>query len=193
MQPEKHKTPVENADMVFKESQTALMAHSIQAVIRLFQKSSILLHVQVIPDKLNILHTGATSMLSIAPHKAKDEGEYNRVDATIHIHKDANKHLARLCITHEIHHLLMSFENYKKTSRWEPLLRTREIEDQCDQFAWDLCFKHDDFYHNPDKQNKYIFFPPKTFGDTLKTRSLANQKDWPEGINLDPDNPFWKF
>lgn len=190
--------PISAAKSVFHESLTSLMAHTIRGVTNHFEKQKIELTVLVTADtrgRINLMapEVGATSLLMTNFVKGVDETTPNRLLAKIYIHKDANKHLARICIAHEIYHLLLELDRYLSEGEWPTSVSsTKIIEDQCNQFAWQLCKYHDGFNRKDDHRKKHIFFPEGTFNQPFKMDSTKWYLDWPNDISLDPHNPFYK-
>ena len=137
--------------------------------------------------------SGATSILATWFLPKRFPADRERVRASIYIHPQANRHLARICIAHELYHLLMELDQYNKHRKhgWPtPTPVTKATEDACNQFAWELCRKHDEFNKKQENRERLIYFPPHVFDAPLKTHSTHNSYEWPEGIALDPKNPF---
>ncbi|WP_395753796.1 ImmA/IrrE family metallo-endopeptidase [Prosthecobacter sp.] len=116
-----------------------------------------------------------------------------RVVGSIFIHPDANKHLARICIAHEIFHLLCELHLWISTGRdkWQPIPMNDSLEDLCNQFAWALCEQHDKFNRSEDKRAEEIYFPPNLFKTPLDIVQTRNGI-WPDGLAIDPRHPFKK-
>lgn len=193
-------SPLDAAKLVFDESLTSLMAHTIRGVTNYFEKERIELTVLIAADmheqiKLRGPDKGATSLLMTNFVKGPD-GAPSRLLAKIYIHKNANKHLARVCIAHEIFHLLLELDAYKESGEkkeWPVAPPSgKAVEDMCNQFAWQLCKYHDDFNRRDDLRKKYIFFPEHTFDKPFNMNDTAWYLEWPADIALDPQHPFYK-
>ena len=167
------------------------MAHSIRALSNHLLRRGVELDVRIIPDLANALQ-GATSFLRTSFRPKKRDGEHDRVVAFIFIHRYATKNLARLCIAHEIYHILLEFDVYTDLGRanWPGVQITPEIEAECDRFATELCRRHDAFNKCENLRKEHLYFPDGIFGYTQNTRRINT--DWPSGLGLDPDNPFYK-
>jgi hypothetical protein len=115
------------------------------------------------------------------------------VKAGIIIHPDANRTLARVAIAHEIFHLLLELKQYLETGRqrWIPVEVTRAIEDECNQFAWELCHMHDRFNKDARSTSAMIHFPENFFNAPISTNS-DRQAQWPDGMALDPTARFFE-
>jgi Zn-dependent peptidase ImmA (M78 family) len=175
------------------------MAHTIRAVTNQFAKHLIDLDIRVIADTYSAIQLqapaqGATSLLRTRLRPRANQMERDRVTAFIYIHKDANKHLARVCIAHELYHLMLEQNAYLAGGRtaWSRINPDKPMEDQCSQFAWQLCFFHDKFNHDEALKKKHVYFPPGMFDAPLKTNNINNHLVWPAGIALDPVHPFYK-
>ncbi|MGH7979951.1 MAG: hypothetical protein ACREE6_11300 [Limisphaerales bacterium] len=121
--------------------------------------------------------------------------DMDKVYATIYIHQHANKPLARICIAHEMYHLLLELEEFLEKGRgaWPKVPGNKLIEDQCNQFAWELCRKHDQFNRDDGLRQRHMIFPDGTFDAPLKTNDHTDWvSNWPKGIALDPFHPFDK-
>lgn len=191
--------PAQRAKNLFLQSFASLMAHSVRAVTNEFARNGVELDVRISPDLANAIHLqapnrGATSILRTRFRRRTSPTERDRVTAFIFIHKNANKHLARICIAHEIYHLLLELDAFiaKDGTAWPQIESTKLIEDQCDQFAWQLCKYHDRFNHDESLRGEHIYFPAHMFDNPLKTRTTANHLEWPEGIALDLARPFYR-
>jgi hypothetical protein len=187
--------PITCAEEIYSESLSALMAHSIRGVQNYFRKERLNLELRVVADVYDIMafkspDQGATSLLQVR-HFEGSTSVMPRVEAMIFIHRHANKHLARICIAHEIYHLILELAAFVQSGRkeWNAIPSTKKIEDECNQFAWELCKRHDDFNRNGAKHSAQVFFPDKTFSSTLTT-NLKFQELWPNGVGLDPQNTF---
>lgn len=214
------KTPVDAAALVYGEALTSLMAHTIRGIKKLFARELLDLDVKLIPDlgdRIGLLkgHDAPPSILQTRHFDGPWMQSRGRVTANIYIHRHANKHLARLCIAHEVYHLILELRAYAASSEkhnervWptaerilnpedkamtddERSLAIKSFEDDCDVFAWELCRRHDKFNRDDNARDKHVYFPKRTFVETLKTSRLRLQQDWPDGIALDPTRPFWK-
>ena len=161
------------------------MAHTIRSLENHLRLGGLELNLRIIADTYGTITNGATSVL-----KTKLVGD-KRVVADIFLHNDANKHLARICIAHEIYHLLMEFELWRKNNRlvWEAVTPSKTIEDECNQFAWQLCFHHDKFNREEGLRSSLIYFPEGMF-DAPLTTDISQAENWPKGIGIDPANRF---
>lgn len=174
------------------------MAHSIRGTINYFLCNHIDLSVQVIADTVNAINLqdpscGATSVLRTKYTPPASEGARAHVGAQVFIHRDANKHLARLCIAHELYHLILELDHFVNSKRvnWTKIAATPLIESQCNQFAWQLCMQHDRFNRDPALLAKHVFFPDHAFDKPLNTHSTKNSTGWPIGIALNPSSRFY--
>jgi Zn-dependent peptidase ImmA (M78 family) len=181
--------PVKHAKFIFEEAFGSLMAHSIRALSNHLLKRGVELDVRIIPDQANAI-PGATSFLRTKFKQKSKEDEHDRVIAFIFIHQYANKHLARMCIAHEIYHILLEFQVYIDVKRegWAGVAITPEIEKSCDIFATELCKRHDAFNKSEDERKKHLYFPDGIFSDTKNTRHC----DGKDGLGFDSENPFYK-
>src|SRR5579871_5725140 len=114
-------SPQAVASDVFDESLQALMAHSIRAIQNLFKKAGLTLEVLVIADNRAVLPldgppTGPTSILRSQLLGTTDPCRTcaKRVRATIFLHRFCTKNLARVCIAHELFHLMAELAQYEK-------------------------------------------------------------------------------
>ncbi|MEQ1860855.1 MAG: hypothetical protein ABMA13_13045 [Chthoniobacteraceae bacterium] len=195
--------PIQSAKAVFEESVKSLMAHTIRGMQNyFFNHAGLQLEVKVIADKAGRIplldpRQGITSVLHSRLLRKSRPGEYDRVLARIYIHGHANKDLARICIAHEMYHLLLELEQYREDLKTDPLCHwpviplTKSVEDACDQFAWQLCRDHDKFNRSDKIREKLIYFPKNMFATAINTNS-TQQDRWPDGVRLDPDHPFYK-
>jgi hypothetical protein len=196
--------PLTESKAVFDESLVALMAHSVRGVVNRFRKHFIELDICVIADTINVIKlkapsAGATSVLVtnfVRGTRGPVRGcERDRVYAKIYVHREANKHLARVCIAHEIYHLALELDSFIKGGRieWPKTEVTNAIESSCNQFAWQLCKYHDLFNSDSSLVSEHIRFPDKVFEKPFKMNNTAWYLDWPSGIALDPNNPFHRL
>lgn len=172
---------------IFDESLSSLMAHTIRACVNFFRKKGGLeLDVKITADTYQTITMGATSVL-----KTKLVGKNLRAD--IFLHQHANKNLARICIAHEIFHLLMEFEQWKANNRllWAAVPPSKAVEDKCNVFAWDLCRFHDKFNRTDNHRSEHVYFPDNLFNAPLTT-DISKSENWPLGIQIDSANPFTK-
>ncbi len=193
-------TPISAAETIYQESLCALMAHSIRGVTNYFLRHDIELDLVIKADHLGIVERafpskGSTSVLMTHCIRVKRQNgvdKVSKVKATIFINKDANRHLARICIAHEIYHLLLELQAYSKSKNhtWETVPITKQVEDDCNQFAWELCRQHESFNRDENQKESHVYFPAGVFDTPLKTHTTHNSMEWPAGIMLDPDNPF---
>lgn len=193
-------TSLGSAKTVFDEAFVSLMAHTIRGVINQFRKAGIELDVRVMPDTIGMLKLkapkqGATSFLLSRLVKGAKVPERDRLYASIYIHQEANKHLARICIAHEIYHLLLELDEFllKGRIQWPKVPVSRTMEDSCNHFAWELCRLHDIFNRDTNLREKHVHFPDGTFIQPFPVDDATNWVNkWPNGIALDPRNPFYK-
>lgn len=191
--------PIHAAHEIFSESLGSLMAHSIRGTQNYFRRHMLDLELLIVADTYGVIQlrdprNGATSILQTRLIKARvGSGVRDTVKARIYIHKDANRVLARICVAHEIFHLLKELAEYSKNHRtaWNAVTPTPETEDQCNQFAWELCSKHDKFNKSDGVREKLIYFPDHLFDKPLNTNA-TRQNDWPLGMSLDSASPFHK-
>ena len=176
-------SPKDAAKIVFDESTTSLMAHSIRAVKKIFSQNQLDLDVRLIPDNhekgKSILGTGddaPTSLLSTRCHPIIHAR--GSVVARIFINPNATRHLARFCVAHEIYHLLQELKTFVESAKaardrvWPTKDRIisivqargmdREtaiatIEGDCNIFARDLCCYHHDFHLK--RRDDIVLFP----------------------------------
>src|SRR5215469_16883288 len=168
------------AQLVFGESTTSLMAHTIRAVKKIFSSYQLDLDVRLVPDSFHtVLGTDDDSPISILSTRCHPiVSARGSVVARIFINPNATRHLARFCIAHEIYHLLMelkAFVNSALAAR-DRLWPTRDrviaqvqsagnldretaiaiIEGDCNKFARKLCNLHHDFRT---KHTEVVLFP----------------------------------
>jgi Zn-dependent peptidase ImmA (M78 family) len=193
-------SPIDQAAIIFDESRNSLMAHTIRGAVNHFRHKGLELDVRVIADTNNMIGLlapgrGVTSILRTRLQRAAAAGQRDCVVTSIFIHKDANRHLARICVAHELYHLLMELDAFIANNRtaWNKIPTTAAFESDCNQFAWQLCLYHDKFNRCDKQRAEFIYFPEKLFDQTLKTDKTGNQQEWPQGIALDPNNPFHKL
>ncbi len=181
------------------------MAHSVRGTVNYFRirKHPVDLNVWVIPDlfariKLSAPKTGLTSIVETQFIKGVG-GEFDRLTARIYIHREANKDLARICIAHELYHLLLELWEFERggCSQWPKIQHTcaldaKIFEDDCNQFALDLCRHHDNFYRNNTLRDKHTLFPKGSLQEVKNMHRTEGRLDWPNGINLDPMHPFYR-
>jgi len=154
-------------DEIFIESKQSLMAHTIRGVVNHFHKNLVSLDVIVSRDLANAVYRHAPSKASIlkTTYIPKDpKSPYYRVRARIFIRKDANHHLSRLCIAHELFHLLMALEHFKGSNRekWDGQWK-KEDESACNGFAQELCGKHNEFNSDSRERDLRVLFPSELF------------------------------
>ncbi len=180
--------PINTAKLVFEESLVSIMAHTIRGVENHFRRHRVELDLRIISDKFGTITNGTTSVL-----KTRLNTHQDRVLASIFLHKDANKNLARVCVAHEIYHLLVEFEQWRESGRliWKPIPHSKLLEDECNQFAWELCRQHDRFNRSERHRENEIYFPEGAFEKPLTT-DISKSENWPNGLAVDPDRPFTK-
>lgn len=179
--------PIKFAKTVFEESLVSIMAHTIRGLENHLRRRFVELDLKIVSDKHGFITRDATSVIKTRLVEEKEK----RVVAVIYLHKDANKNLARVCVAHEIFHLLVEFEQWLKNNRliWEPVSPSKELEDHCNQFAWDLCRQHDIFNRSEKCRENEVYFPEGVFSGPLTT-DLSRSENWPKGLRLDPERPF---
>ena len=190
--------PIEIADVIFQESLNALMAHVVRGAQNQFRAQGVVLQVLIQPDLHNQLELkapghGVTSILLTNWIKNPVDYLQHTVRATIYIHPHANRNLARICVAHEVFHLLMELDEFVASgkTRWRQIGHSKEVEDKCNQFAWELCRKHDLFYRDEQHRNALVYFPNGLFNKPLNT-DLNHQEMWGPGVHLDAEHPFYK-
>jgi hypothetical protein len=115
--------PEECAKVMFRESLGSLMAHTLRAVFNHYYRRGIVVDILIIADTANSILSrspipNATSMLRTQlSHRRVDGTQHDRVTAWIFVHQDANKHLARICVAHEIYHLVLELNAYIEGQR----------------------------------------------------------------------------
>lgn len=183
--------PSESARNIFEESKKSLMAHTIQGVINHFAKQKITLVVKIQVDKYCVIPDKAYSLL-----RCDNELAEGRIVANILIHKYANRLMARMCLAHEMAHLLIKLDKYLDSGRvsWPKKgiteKTTKREEEACNLFARDLCYLHDVFNKDDNNRNHHIYFPDGFFNNTgLDTHTPGT---WHLRMRLDPENPFNK-
>jgi len=189
--------PISAAHILFTESLASLMAHTIRGTQNLFRKHQLDLEILIVADVVGVIRLqdprdGATSVLQTRlVNPRPNSPAVGLVQARIYIHKDANRNLARICIAHEIFHLLLEFSGYlNSTPRvWKKVHTNKEIEDKCNQFAWELCKSHDNFNRDEATRDDILYFPGHLFDKPLST-DANHQENWPLGIALDPSKAF---
>jgi hypothetical protein len=187
--------PTVTAKGVFIESCRSLMAHSIRGVANHFYHAGLLLDLSIhADDHRAIPYRNSTSILLTRLFKVQinEQSAVNLIRAKIYIHKDATKNLARVCVAHELYHLLLELEAFKGTGLWRPLTMDRNIEESCEMFARHLCKFHDNFNRDAQIREDHVYFPGALFETVLKTGNIDNQKEWPLTVGLDSKKPFWQ-
>ena len=192
-----HAVPLQCAEMMFQESLIALMAPSVRAITNHFARHGIdldLLIVADMADRIQLMppRQGTTSILLTRLKKSTSAGRRDRVQATIFIHKDANRALAKVCIAYELYHLLLELAAYIKARRahWAGVHPNKQIEDDCNVFAWQLCKFRDALNRDEGLRQAFLYFPEHLFDSPLRIESIQAQLEWPAGISLDPNDPF---
>ena len=182
------------AKIIFNESLGSLMAHTIRAVTKYLLQRGIELELRIMGDTANAVtsedHPGAISMLRTRLKKIPNS-PLSRLYAYIYIHPHANRRLARICIAHEIFHLILEFEAFIESDRkvWKQLPVDEKIEAKCNEFARRLLKFHDDFNKSAESRKEYMYFPDHFFDNPL---NLRDPKNWPDEIKLDPKHPFYE-
>lgn len=187
--------PKDRGKIIYNESLGSLMAHTIRAINNDFLQYGIELDVRIIADVANAIasqddRTGAISLLRTR-WKRMPGHTHDRVRAFIYIHEHANRCLARICIAHEIYHLLLEFKAFIDGGRkdWKRVEVNEDVENACNEFAWSLLKSHDEFNKNEKLRQEYMYFPDGLFDNPLTTR---DPKGWPKGVGFEPDNPFYR-
>jgi|GEM_PF-6001868 len=187
--------PLDAANEIFQESLGAIMAHTIRGTQNYFRRHLVSLELVINADANDILaleepRAGVTSILKTRLLKTPP-GVPDVVKAAIYLHKHANRTLARVSVAHEIFHLLLELHVYLTTMRkeWKRVAVTKDIEDQCNQFAWELCHEHEVFNRHEGVRNDYIFFPKDFFAKPFNTNATF-QAQWPPGMAIDAAHPF---
>lgn len=172
--------PDELSERIFVEACGSLMAHTIRGTKNHFFRKGIILEVLVLRDKCG-------AVFRVAPHKASFlvtkffpsvvPDPYAHVRAIIHLRRDANHHLSRLCIAHELFHALLALESFVAHHRkkWDGTWK-KEHEPLCNRFSQELCRKHQAFYSNGETRANQIEFPAEIFakGFALDLGDLAS-------------------
>jgi Zn-dependent peptidase ImmA (M78 family) len=171
------------------------MAHTVRGTVNYFLQRRIELDLRILSDSARaVCKDGATSVLksSVTPRSIRAGGGLDRVTARIYIRLDANKNLARVCIAHEIYHLLKELDAYISRGRtaWLQIPPSRELESECNVFAWRICFYHDRFNNDDELRKKHVSFPPELFVKTFNMTNIRNLEEWAMGVELDPTHPF---
>jgi hypothetical protein len=193
--------PIDSANLIFEEALGSLMAHTLRGITNHFRKELIELDILVRPDAYGIIplrapKEGTTSIIMTKFVPKRTKTDLNRLYAAIFIHKDANHHLARVCIAHEVYHLLLELDVFlenEKRDTWPEIENDKAVEDMCNHFAWELCHQHDQFNRNDGEREKRILFPDNTFNQPFNMKDSTEWfSRWPNGFALDSEKPFWK-
>jgi hypothetical protein len=175
------------------------MAHTLRGVFNHYFGKGIVVDIHIMADMANAIlplssTAGATGFLRthMRQRQSSDGADRDRVTAWIYIHRNANRHLARICIAHEIAHLIMELDAYIDGRRreWLAIKVDSAIEGACDVFARRLCGYHDRFNRDEALRDEFIYFPTKMFEEVLKTNSTHGHLKWPAGLELDPAHAF---
>ena len=134
-------TTAENiAGVIYNLSEQCLMAHTLRAVewhiTREYNKNVFPIVLTVEEGVIDRWHSKSWTVVT---------ADF----AHIFIEHELSRDQKRVCIAHEAYHVLEFFRPVKSD-------RNR-IEDICDQFANELCRKHDQFYRNPEKVKTCMF------------------------------------
>lgn len=187
--------PTKAATAIFDESLGSLMAHSIRGLKNYAYSKRVLIDVFIISDKYGVLGftVNKPSMLKcrlVHPPTLSGYVGASRVDAKIHVHRYANKMLARFCVAHELFHLIEIIDKYAQSENKNvlPVIpRNKALEDRCNVFARDLCMYHDKFNKNQRLRDEHIYFPDKCFETIIQH---SKEISWPAGFGLDENKPF---
>lgn len=181
--------PLTAAKAVFKGSLGSIMAHTIRGAKNIFRNANLELDLKIYADTHRTIFRDDSSPSTASVLMSSLSG--NRLSAQIFIHRHANKHLARICVAHEVFHLLEEMDRWIKGGRvaWLQIPQSKELEDRCNLFAWELCHYHDRFNRNEALRGSQIFFPEGMFLKPLSTRTDGSY-DLPLGVGLDPKKPF---
>ena len=183
--------PAFDAVKIFRESALSLMAHTIRGTVNLFRKHGVDLDILVLPDSYGQIPLSERNA-SVLMRRVVGGKIRLRIEATIFIHKHATKHLARICIAHEVFHLILELHHWIEDGRkqWSRVPTTKELEDQCNLFARDLCFRHEKFNRDEKWRSSQIYFPEGLFDSTVSTDTSLSE-NWLNGIGLDENHPFY--
>lgn len=182
--------PSAHATTIFEKSKVLLMSHSIQAVIKEFAENKLNLIVIQTIDQFGVLPPDVFSRIMVDDNLIAER----IIKAKIMLHRHLNKHTARFCIAHEMAHLLIQLEQYKRTKTW-PLRRdslqksSSQTEEECNVFAHDLCFSHNEFNKNDNLRKKHMLFPSNFFNSCSNPH---NPDTWADGMGFDVAEPFNK-
>jgi len=154
------------SDYVYALSENALMAHSLRACVQLFQRFGLTLIIEVFEDRWGSLRPEKAygekkpksvlmchyESISISPNALR-----GAVRAKITVRKDLNRYAARLCIAHEIAHLLVKlrrFQDVPSSDSWTESLKRHhpKVENLCDRFASRLYIRHMELYGDADRR-----------------------------------------
>lgn len=147
------------AGIIYSLSEEAYMAHSIQAVKRYIRErkgnrqENFIIVVRAVSGVDG--YSGRKSFVKVWPSKA-----------IILVDKQLNREQKRMCIAHELFHILLCMETFLRTANFNKPDRSRMLEDSCDLFAKNLCASHHEFYCNRDKVLEFCTFTrfPKSDG-----------------------------
>lgn len=141
------------AQLIFDTATDCLMAHSIRAFQTYIWRK---FHAQcdiVLQVKHNVkrMFFGKKSWTLLIQN-----GAILMVDC------DETPDQQRVCIAHELYHLIISANAAKGNHSNQhkvlaPIQHGKSIEDVCDLFANELCTKHNDFYKSGDAQKRGVF------------------------------------
>lgn len=176
---------------VYEISKHSLMAHSIRAVKKLFESKEVGLDVFIFPESGR--YTSAErprplSNIKIAFYSNDAVFAEGRVKATIRVFDIANPYTARLCVAHELYHLICMLLEFVRTKEWPDTVKSSE--DECDAFAWSLCSEHNKFYLDKELTKKCAW------GETVFTRgpiktSEESVREWPLPFGLNEKEGFF--
>lgn len=139
------------------------MAHTIRGFTNILHKKGFILYLQIIRDNNNLIFRHEPSKSSILNAKPMDKIEnlpYTPIFAKIHLRKEASHHLSRLCVAHELYHLWLLVERFTDANRkeWDNEIKEGD-EESCNEFAKQLCKKHNEFNKDEGLRGEKIEFP----------------------------------
>jgi len=121
---------------IYSYSKQALMAHSVRAVKEHLRKKYQMNHYAIVVNQSSEILTR---------YRRNSWVVFGANSATIFVDQSLGHDETRVCIAHELFHILFSFEPGVEPHRF----RGRLMEDACDVFANELCERHDAFYKDP--------------------------------------------
>lgn len=124
------------AKEIYEQSKRALMAHSVRAVKEHLRAKHRINHYTIVIRQL----TGIQSR-----YARNSWVVFGQRNATILVDQSLEHDETRVCIAHELFHVLYSFERSTADPKRN---RGRLMEDACDVFANELCELHNAFYQD---------------------------------------------